>query len=347
MTPWTLLIVVLAAVPVTTVALAPRAWLKPGILLALVSPVIAYCGIIAWEMLTRPPEPNALGLAVSGFMLVSAFLTVPWLLICGAGFAIGFGIRRIMRGPRDREPAPDEIAVTPSSTLAARAVLADAPPPIAGRMTDLAAATDGARTTFQSSEPTPFYRDISPDGSIRVDRDAKEWGNSHWVYSPRVIEIATGRVVLDLWDTDWDADVSFPRERCVHLFFRRYHVGGALAVDLDLSRQTYQIIMEPGHDGALLPAPLSDIANGLEAASIRSVSVKGATRLAPISPRPAVAWRAGLLILAGALFAVSAATYWSMHDAPAPARKPTQTPKVPDARPIVVPRHDTTTNKRP
>jgi hypothetical protein len=34
--------------------------------------------------------------------------------------------------------------------------------------------------------------------------------HTHWVNSPRVTEIATGRVLLDLWGTDWDAFVNFP-----------------------------------------------------------------------------------------------------------------------------------------
>lgn len=88
--------------------------------------------------------------------------------------------------------------------------------------------------------------------------------------APRVVEAETGRVVLDLWGTDWDATVSFPGERKAHLFLRRYRRGGMLAVDIDLARETYRIVLEPGHEGPRPEAPLKDIAEGLEAASMRS-----------------------------------------------------------------------------
>lgn len=150
--------------------------------------------------------------------------------------------------------------------------------------------------------------EISPDGSIRVDFDAEEWGNSHWVHSPRVIEIATGRVLLDLWGTDWDATVSFPADRKVHIFFRRYHRGGVLAVDLDLARETYQITLEPRHEGPRPAAPLRDIAEGLEAASVRSTGISGPIGMEAASPRPQSAWRTAVIAVATmvAVLAVSA-----------------------------------------
>lgn len=44
----------------------------------------------------------------------------------------------------------------------------------------------------------PCYRRISPDSTIRIETEAVEWGNSHWIQTPGVIDLATGRVVLDL-----------------------------------------------------------------------------------------------------------------------------------------------------
>ena len=50
---------------------------------------------------------------------------------------------------------------------------------------------------------------LSPDGSIRVELAAVEWSNTHWVARPGVIEVASGRILLDLWGTDWDAGGRF------------------------------------------------------------------------------------------------------------------------------------------
>ncbi|MDB5659454.1 MAG: hypothetical protein JWS10_2069 [Cypionkella sp.] len=50
-------------------------------------------------------------------------------------------------------------------------------------LADLAATVERARyAAAHQTEPT--YRRLSPDGSIRIDLVATEWGNSQWVYSP-------------------------------------------------------------------------------------------------------------------------------------------------------------------
>jgi hypothetical protein len=105
-------------------------------------------------------------------------------------------------------------------------------------------------------EGTQITRHESPDHTVRVDLAAVEWSNSHWVESPRVTDLATGRVVLDLWNTDWDATVSFPRDRCVRLGFRRYRHAGALAVEIDLVRESYRVLFPSSDPPALPEAPL-------------------------------------------------------------------------------------------
>ena len=104
MTNWNLVTVAAASLPLITVVVAPRKWLKRSMMITLVSPVILYVAIIIWEVLTRPPEANALSLAVSGFMIISAVLTIPWLLICLVCFGLGFGIRRMLRGRESAVP---------------------------------------------------------------------------------------------------------------------------------------------------------------------------------------------------------------------------------------------------
>lgn len=90
----------------------------------------------------------------------------------------------------------------------------------------LAGVVEQARLVTCRSDRVPSYRRISTDGSSRVDLLSVEWSNSHWVNSPRVIEIASGRVVLDLWNTDWDATVSVLEGSMVRLDMIRYRQGG-------------------------------------------------------------------------------------------------------------------------
>jgi hypothetical protein len=131
-----------------------------------------------------------------------------------------------------------------------------------------------------------------------------EWGNSHWVRSPRVIDIATGRVLLDLWGTDWDAWPSFPRPRTVRLSFRRYHFGGAAEAELELGRDRYTLFESSG----LTVGPLRDLPRALEDAARRVVAEAPPRQMIP-PPRPTARnWLVALLILVGALALIAVAT---------------------------------------
>jgi hypothetical protein len=195
-------------------------------------------------------------------------------------------------------------------------------------LADLSDAVEQARRANGQSASVPVYRRISPDGAIRVDLASVEWGNSLWVNSPRVTALPGGEVVLDLWGTDWDAAASFPVNRCVRLDLRRFHEGGNLTVDLDLRRGTYQIIAEPGQDGPGSPAPLADIVSGLDASARRSAAYAVLHRGGHgphgghIRPHPLAAWRQAIVILLGALVAIAAATFISLHFFPAKVENP-------------------------
>lgn len=384
MTIWTSLIAAAVIMPTLVAALAPRRRLIPVMALVVVSPAILYVAIIAWEMLTKQPQANPLELAVSGFMLISAFVALPWLVLCAIGFAIGLGLRRLVRGGRNRRAAMEPISgpflgygpllydetddrqADPAAPVRLRVaatgrILVDCAGWESSRITKnadgslflhlrqhrfgtlfridpqarcfrnfgeagparllsrLAAAVDAARKTAGAPGSSPAYREISPDGTIRIDLDTKEWSNSHWVNSPRVIEIATGRVLLDLWGTDWDANVSFPRARIVHLFLRRYRRGGVLAVDLDLARETYQIVLETGHEGKRPEAPLQGLAAGLEAASARSSGISGPVGMED-TPRPQPAWRVALIVIGTMLAVLSASALLAANGAPGPGQ---------------------------
>lgn len=188
----------------------------------------------------------------------------------------------------------------------------------------LASLAQAVREAWLATAPhasPPHYRRISPDGAIRVDLASEEWSNSHWVNAPRVIELASGRTLLDLWGTDWDATVSFREVGRVQLDCRRYHAGGGLSVVLDVARGCYQIALHPSFGGTLPEQPIDGVAEGLEAASRRVTRSLGAQgRGLPVSPHPLTAWRAALLILLGALILIAGASFLSVHLGSPPGR---------------------------
>lgn len=249
------------AVGAILVAAVPRRWLGRTMLLWAASPVFVYVSIVAWEQMTRPNARYPVGTALYGFALISPVVLPAWGLMCLAGFAAGFGIRLLARLARPRA----------------------------------AARLPGARAA-----PDPGADRISPDGTIRVELAALEWANSHWVQSPRVVEAASGRIVLDLWNTDWDAAVSFPAPGQVSLNLRRYSRLGTLVALLDLRSGTYWIMSGPG-EAAGPAAPLSGVAAGLEAGGGWAERLVAPPRLHPLA-----AWRTALLILAGAGAAIAA-----------------------------------------
>jgi hypothetical protein len=196
----------------------------------------------------------------------------------------------------------------------------------------LAALSYAVRKAWLATAPhvsPSHYRHISPDGTIRVDLALEEWSNANWVNTPRVIEIATGRVVLDLWGTDWDVVVFFREDGRTRLTCRRCHVGVGLSVVLDVARGCYQITLDSSSGGTLPEQPLDDLAKGLEAASRRAARVAGAEdRTIPIQPHLLAAWRVALLILVGAAILIAGASYVSVRLAAKPAQW-TRIPPVP------------------
>jgi hypothetical protein len=193
---------------------------------------------------------------------------------------------------------------------------------IGGDDKPLSALAQAVKAAWLATAPhiaPPHYRYISRDGTVRVDLASQERTNSNWINSPRVIEITSGRVLVDLWGTDWNATVTFREVGRVTLGCRRYHAGGTLSVVLDVARGCYQITLDPAQGGALPEQPIDSIAQGLEAASRRAT--QGALSFS-ITPRPMAAWRAALLILLGALAFIAVASYISVQTASKPMSLP-------------------------
>jgi len=109
------------------------------------------------------------------------------------------------------------------------------------------------------------------------------------VNPPRVIDLISGEIVLDLWQTDWDADVGFPGPHQVLLRCRRYHAGGGLTVVLNLAEGTYQILNVQNVGGPLPTAPLNQIDQGMEEASQCSAAATPGRAAPDITTAPS--WR--------------------------------------------------------
>ncbi|HEY4125266.1 MAG TPA: hypothetical protein VGM36_11675 [Rhizomicrobium sp.] len=388
------------ALPALLVAKVPRRWLPFAIGLWIISPAIVFFALeFIGEAIGVPAQPQP-GSFSNALLLAGSFLLIPWIMICAAGFGIGFVIRTRLRKPAKQSlpvnavtpqkpatpipaPVPISIPVQPVmegasadgtlryehqqgefingryDSVSLCAVVIDAATGqtlvncagwasseiraqpdgslflhlrqnqfqslfrIDGRtglfrdlgaggedkpLSALAQAVDEAWRTPHASPPQ--YRYISRDGTIRVDLASQEWSNGNWVNAPRVIEIASGRVLLDLWGTDWDAAVFFREVGRVRLECRRFHLGGGLSVVLDVARGCYQITLDPAHGGVLPEQSLDGIAEGLEAAS-RHTAPPGQARFTP--PHPLAAWRAAVFILLGALILIAAASYMSVR----------------------------------
>lgn len=165
----------------------------------------------------------------------------------------------------------------------------------------------------ESASPAQAHssRRVAPDGSVLVDLAAVEWSNSQWVHSPRVTELANGRILLDLWGTDWDAVAEFPRGRMVRLVLRAYGSGAQLAATLDLATGRYAIEGR-AEAGAIAELP------ALLARTARDAAARPGIARPAIRPAPRRAYGTALLILVGALLTIAGATLVTLRLSPDP-----------------------------
>lgn len=123
--PWAIAAIVIV-VPAALVAAVPRRWLWPTIVAWVASPIAIYIAIIAHEAATRPNEHYPPGTALYGFMLISPLVTPPWLATCAVAFALGFGLRRLLRkqaqsardDPRMPQVSANARPIAPSPSVA-------------------------------------------------------------------------------------------------------------------------------------------------------------------------------------------------------------------------------------
>jgi hypothetical protein len=92
----------------------------------------------------------------------------------------------------------------------------------------------------------------SPDGMIRVAFDVSTGRMSHEIYSPRVVRLPEGEVLLDLWGTMWDASTHFDAPGTVRLSLR-YYPGErhSFEVTVDARARSFHFADSPTEQHAL------------------------------------------------------------------------------------------------
>lgn len=77
---------------------------------------------------------------------------------------------------------------------------------------------------------------------MRLDQLISEWSPSLWTHAPRVTDVATDRVLFDLWGTSWDAQAAWVGANGLRFDLRRYDAPGWFTLVLDLQGRSFQII---------------------------------------------------------------------------------------------------------
>ncbi|HET9953852.1 MAG TPA: hypothetical protein VFQ61_05095 [Polyangiaceae bacterium] len=101
----------------------------------------------------------------------------------------------------------------------------------------------------------------SPDARFRVEYQSHEIKLAHWIDQPRVIDMVTNTVLLDLWPdvfSSWDGHVRFERAGVIRLELREFHARRekqdaaqeSCVVEIDVNARRFS------RSGRPLPPPL-------------------------------------------------------------------------------------------
>ena len=88
------------------------------------------------------------------------------------------------------------------------------------------------------SEADDYRRtEISPDGLTRLDFAISTGRMSHEIYSPRLTDIPSGKVILDLIGSEsWDGSVRWLGNGDFTLTIRHYNVSGLIQLVVNVNR---------------------------------------------------------------------------------------------------------------
>lgn len=267
--------------PALLVVFVRQLWLLRAMGAWLLLPLVVLCGALVREWALRPDQAVA-GASVGHALLVVGMPTMlVWVFFSVIGFGLGFALRAFVRRGR-----------------------ADSATPTIARSNQTLLQTHAAPNLTLNSSPQAVQ-----GGSIRVDFNQIEWsGNGHWINNPRVTVMATGAVLLDLWNTDADAIAHFPAPDVVELDIALWTKRSKLLVTINLVNHSYRIDGRNSGDTLRIEGHLQDLPRAFEDAALSMPTQAGQAQMAQAGQKPApkVAWRSGAVILLAALGAVGA-----------------------------------------
>lgn len=100
--------------------------------------------------------------------------------------------------------------------------------------------------------------ETSPDGRTRIEFAISTGRMSHEIYTPQIVDAATGQVLADFWpDTMWDGHVKWKEDGGFTLTMR-YYAGetGSYPVEINAERDQFTFGAESG--------PLSELRRCLD-----------------------------------------------------------------------------------
>jgi hypothetical protein len=151
-------------------------------------------------------------------------------------------------------------------------------------------------------------RELSPDGRVLVEYFIQTQRMSHETRTPRITDVATGEVLLQLDDSLFDGSVSWVGAGGLSLSLRHYALGGGIEVHIDPARRTWSIA---GQDSGELPLAIAAREIPKRYRVLRETGPKA---------RPAQSKRGGTLgVILGALLLIAAVATGSWYfSRPAP-----------------------------
>ncbi len=103
-----------------------------------------------------------------------------------------------------------------------------------------------------------WRREISPDGLTQLDIAVGDGLMSHEICSPRITDIPSGRVILDLiGQASWDGSVRWLDNGDFTIAIRNYNAGGRVVVNVRVNREagTFAFGDPPGRHEPLTDLP--------------------------------------------------------------------------------------------
>lgn len=137
---------------------------------------------------------------------------------------------------------------------------------------------------------------VSPDGRIKIDYTMTEGRHSHWIETPSVTDLKTGKKIFSLSSTTWDAGEEWLEAGRFTLLIRRYPNHFTLPVQFDVEAAKVRLGDDPTQ------FPISSAKKRIER-HFRAMRSKESAPITPSYDQPVSAgirWIQGLSLLIAA-----------------------------------------------